>query len=34
MKDDRDRRDEDREVGTNGDDRKGTMDIDTDAAWT
>ena len=31
MKDDR--RDEDRDVGANGDDRKGMMDIDTDATW-
>jgi hypothetical protein len=26
MKDDRDRRDDDRENGTNGDDRKGSLD--------
>lgn len=33
MKDDRDRRDDDRDAGANGDDRKGTMDIATDALW-
>lgn len=31
MKDDRDRRDDDRDAPANGDDRKGTMDLDTDA---
>ena len=33
MKDDRDRRDDDREVGANGDDRKGMMVIDSEPAW-
>jgi hypothetical protein len=33
MKDDRDRRDDDREAGANGDDRKGMMEIDSYGSW-